>query len=314
MFEVRELKYSQSNYNKILGNLKKSLQRYFVETIHEDLKEADFWYERIERVIKSNRNDIICFEIRSDEEVIGIMTTSLINEQFFLIRHFFIIDIDNKEEAANILLKETIERLKQKYKINKFKNVAFTFPDDYLANPLKRIGFNILKRHNMTLNLKSYKKTYELPPEFSLVPFNEEDMLKIAELSVQIYKNHPDASFWEETNSVSLYLEYLEKSMETYFLPECSLLVNDERKNIIGFCLVEKGDQENEFIIQDIAVNELNRGRGIGKALISRVLNITRDRGYKKAILTVTDGNPAQKLYESFGFKKYTSFNVITNK
>ncbi|MFW9882064.1 MAG: GNAT family N-acetyltransferase, partial [Candidatus Thorarchaeota archaeon] len=312
-FEVGELKYSPSSYKKILGSLKESLQKYFVETIQEDLKEADFWYERIESVIKSNRNDIICFEIRSNEEVIGFMTTRLINEQFFLIRHFFIIDIHNKEEAAYILLKEAIERLKQKYKIYKFKNGAFTFPDDYLANPLKRIGFNILKRHNMTLNLKSYNKTYELPPKFSFVPFNEDYMLEIAELTVQIHKNHPDASFWEEANSVSLYLEYLEESMRTYFLQECSLIVNDEMENIIGYCLVEKGDQENEFIIQDIAVNELNRGRGIAKALISRVLNITRNKGYKKAILTVTDGNPAQKLYENFGFKKYTSFNVITN-
>ena len=313
MLIVDELKYSRGNYKKILEFLKESLIKYFVETVREDLKEANFWYEWIERAIKSKSTDIICYEIRNNSEVLGFIITRILKDELFFIRHFFILDIDDREEVAYILLKEASERLKSKYKINKFQNAAFTFPDDYLANPLKRIGFNILKRHNMTLNLKNLNKMFKLPTDFSFIPFSKEYMPKIAELSIQTYRNHPDASFWDEVNSDSLYLESLKESLTTYLLVDCTILVMDKNESIVGFCLIEKGFQEGEFIIQNIAVSKDYQGLGIGKALLSKVLKITRDNDYKKAILTVTDGIPAQKLYENFGFKKYTSFNVITN-
>jgi len=313
LYEVRELKYSQRSYKKILTNFRDSLIKYFVETIKEELKEAEGWFDRIEGIIKSKSDDYLCYEIKSDDEVIGFMTTSLINKKKFLIRHIFILDTNNKEEVAYILLKEAIESLKHKYKINKFENAAFTLPEDYLSNPLKRLGFSTLKRHNMTFSLKSFEKTYELPSKYSFATFNKENFPKIAELSVQVYKNHPDASFWEEVNSVPLYLEYLERSWTSYFLKGCSFIVRNENEQIVGWCLTEKGDDKDEIYIQNFAVNKLYQRMGIGKALLSRVLEVTRKEGYKKAILTVTEGIPAQKLYENFGFKKYTSFNIITN-
>ena len=313
LYEVEELKYSQSSYNEILGNLRESLKKHFVETLQEELKEADFWFEWIENIIKSESDKYICFQIRSDEDVIGFMIIKYLNNQFALIRHFFIIDSVNREEVAYILLKEAIESLKHNNKINNFRNAAFTFPEDYLANPLKRLGFSTLKRHNMTLSLTVLERTYELPSEYFFATINKDNLSKIAELSVQVYKTHPDASFWEEVNSVPLYLEYLEKSWTTYFLKDCSFIVKDDKEQIVGWCLTEKGDEEDEIIIQNIAVNKLYRGNGIGKALLSRVLEFTRKKGYKKAILTVTEGIAAQKMYESIGFKKYTSFNIIAN-
>ena len=69
MYKVAELKYSQNSYKKILNNLRDSLIKFFVGTIHEELKEADFWFEWIERIIKSKTDDYLCFEIRSDKEV-----------------------------------------------------------------------------------------------------------------------------------------------------------------------------------------------------------------------------------------------------
>ena len=163
----------------------------------------------------------------------------------------------------------------------------------------------------MTLILDTFNKTYELLPEYSFTDFNENDFSEIAELCVDAFKNHPDTSFWEDINSAPLYLEYLKNSMTTYMLKDCSCVVKDKKGKIVGISLIENGDDEGEFIIQNIAVNKALRGKGIGKALLSKSLNIIRKKGYRKAILTVTDGIPAQKLYERFGFKKYNSYNVI---
>ena len=314
MFDVVELDYSQSKYEIILKNLRESLTKYFVENVqHEDIKEADSWYERIENIIKSGRENFTCFEIRKEDDIIGFLIFRHINENFALIRHFYILDTVKREEIAFILLKEAIKKLRSTNENIKFDNAAFTFPEDYLVNPLKRLGYGIVKRNNMTLILDTFNKTYELLPEYSFTHFNENDFLEIAELCVDAFKNHPDTTFWEEINSVPLYFEYLKNSMTTYMLKDCSFVVKDKKRKILGICLIENGDDEGEFIIQNIAVNKALRGKGIGKALLSKSLNIIQKKGYRKAILTVTEGIPAQKLYERFGFKKYNSFNVILN-
>jgi ribosomal protein S18 acetylase RimI-like enzyme len=313
LYVVVELKYSQSSYNKILSNLRESLIKYFVETIHEDITEADFWYEKIENIIKSESDDYTCFEARSRDDIIGFVIIRQFSKEFALIRHIFVLDTVNRKEVAYFLLKKAFEKIKNSHEIIKFNNAAFTFPEDYLADPLKKLGYNILKRQNLTLNLDTFDRTNELLSKYSFVPLNENFFSKIAELSVNAFKNHPDTAFWEEVNSVPLYLEYLKNSLTTYMLMDCSYVVKDEKEQIIGLCLIEKGDKEGEIIIQNLAVNRLLRGKGIGTALISKILNVTHKKGYKKAILTVTEGIPAQRIYERLGFKKYNSFNVIIN-
>jgi len=314
LYEVVKLNYSQINYKRILNNLRESLIKYFTETVqHENTKEAEFWYERIEKIIKSKNEDFTCFEVRKEDDIIGFLIFKHINENFALIRHIFILNTVKREDVAFILLKEAIEKLKNDNESIKFDNAAFTFPEDYLAGPLKRLGYDIVKRHNMTLILDRFNKTYELSPEYSFAHFNEDDFLEIAELCVDAFKNHPDTTFWEEATSVPLYLENLKHSLATYMLKECSFVVRDKKEQIVGICLIENGDKEGEFIIQNIAVKKTLRGIGIGAALLSKCLKNIGDKGYRKAILTVTEGIPAQKLYERFGFKKYNSFNVIAN-
>ncbi len=313
MYEVGEIKYSEKSYRKILNVLRETLVKHFTETVQEDLKEADGWFERIENTVKSESDQIISLEIRSDGDVMGFMITRFINNEFFLIRQFFIMDTENKDELAYSLLKEVIDKLKHKYKIERFRNAAFTFPEDLLSEPFKRLGFKTFKRHNMNYKLDSFKLKYSLPSEFSFAEFKKDDFLKIAEISVELFKDHPDVSFWDEIKTVPTYLKYLEASFTTYFLKECSFIVTAQKGEIAGFCLIEKGYEEDDVIIQNIGVIKKYQGRGIGKAMLSKALGVSYELGYKKVILTVTDGIPAQKLYDNFGFKKYTTFLEIAN-
>lgn len=309
-----DLKYSQTSYKKILSNLRESLIKYFAETAkHENIKEAESWYKRIENILKSRSEGYTCFEVRKEDDIIGFLIFRHLNENFGLVRHLFVFDTVKREEVAYILLKEAIEKIKFTNNNIKFDNAAFTFPEDYLAGPLQRLGYNIVKRHNMTLNLDLFDKTHDLLTEYSFALFNENDFSEIAELCVDAFKNHPDTAFWEDVTSVPLYLEYLKNSLTTYMLKDCSFVVKDEKDQIVGKCLVEEGYKEDEIIIQNIAVNKNLRSRGIGTALLSKCLRNVADKGYRKAILTVTEGIPAQKLYDRIGFKKYISFNVIVN-
>ena len=45
------------------------------------------------------------------------------------------------------------------------------------------------------------------------------------------------------------------------------------------------------------------RGKGIGTGLMERMLELLREKGYKKASLAVQKANYALKMYEKVGFK-----------
>lgn len=58
------------------------------------------------------------------------------------------------------------------------------------------------------------------------------------------------------------------------------------------------------FNIHDVAVLKEYRGKGIGKKLLSYIIEKARERDYCKVTLEVRDDNDnAKKLYQSLGFK-----------
>lgn len=70
---------------------------------------------------------------------------------------------------------------------------------------------------------------------------------------------------------------------------------------VVGFaCAYVVAD---EVMINDLAVEERSRRRGVGSALLRRLLDGARSRDCRRATLEVRLGNgPARALYESFGF------------
>jgi ribosomal protein S18 acetylase RimI-like enzyme len=46
------------------------------------------------------------------------------------------------------------------------------------------------------------------------------------------------------------------------------------------------------------------RGTGLGRALMEAAIDLLEGRGCERILLSVTDGNPAERLYESLGFKR----------
>ncbi len=59
------------------------------------------------------------------------------------------------------------------------------------------------------------------------------------------------------------------------------------------------------FYIHDVVVLNEYRGKGIGQALLSNLINEAEKRGYCKLTLEVREDNPgAQKVYKNLGFKE----------
>ena len=86
------------------------------------------------------------------------------------------------------------------------------------------------------------------------------------------------------------------------------IIARVSNSNIVGVCqLFRKWDDFNTAFIHSFYIDESYRNKGIGKKLLSEVINISKKDKVFKIELTVSPENDrALKLYQYFGFKVLT--------
>ena len=90
--------------------------------------------------------------------------------------------------------------------------------------------------------------------------------------------------------------------------PQASFfLLNDQNRFVnqtIGFLSVrDEPDSPNALHIGDVQIEEHYRNRGAGWTTLALVESMARSRGLNELTLNVFRDNPAQRLYERFGFR-----------
>lgn len=68
-----------------------------------------------------------------------------------------------------------------------------------------------------------------------------------------------------------------------------------------GFVMTRHAPGEEELLL--IAVKPEHRGRGLGRALLSRLASEALERGAERIFLEMRSNNPAERLYREFGFE-----------
>ena len=90
-------------------------------------------------------------------------------------------------------------------------------------------------------------------------------------------------------------------------LPDDRAIVAEVNGEVVGACWVRTTDEyghiDNETPSFSISIYEPYRGRGIGGAMMRRMLEELRMAGYACASLSVQKENPALRLYERVGFR-----------
>jgi ribosomal protein S18 acetylase RimI-like enzyme len=82
----------------------------------------------------------------------------------------------------------------------------------------------------------------------------------------------------------------------------------EQEGQLAGMTMVQRRGSSDTWVVGTVAVRPAYRRRGIARKLVSASLDLIRQHGGKKAILSVIDGNlPAYALYESLGFEHYDS-------
>ena len=81
----------------------------------------------------------------------------------------------------------------------------------------------------------------------------------------------------------------------------------------IGYLWNGAAINKDDYYISDLAVDEKCRGRGIGRFILERSLQLGKDKGCKRVILDVDlENKGAFRLYKKVGFKIFNKRNAWT--
>ncbi len=133
--------------------------------------------------------------------------------------------------------------------------------------------------------------------------FQKEDASQVAKLIKQLTKNivNPDDLVSRLENMAKPPASTPKRGEKNY-----QYFVAEEDSQILGFAGLAWYDIPSKGLIswvEEVVVDEKARGKGVGKALMNKVLELADEKGCSQVKLTT--GNPAAKgLYEKLGFIK----------
>ncbi len=165
--------------------------------------------------------------------------------------------------------------------------------------------------------------------------FNPEihDVCHVARLVYDVDYRTFDMFFKSDKQAINAISKYLQKKkLNDYF----KVILDDER-NIIGYVSIYlHGDghdfhlkspklvlvdildhfvlcdiEERDLYLAEVAIDESQRGKGLGRQVVNDVIDYARSKGYDRIILDADLRNEsAKKLYESIGFKQFNKKRI----
>ncbi|HEY5884462.1 MAG TPA: ribosomal protein S18-alanine N-acetyltransferase [Pyrinomonadaceae bacterium] len=130
--------------------------------------------------------------------------------------------------------------------------------------------------------------------EIMIGRMSEHDLLEVVEIEEQ-----SGLSRW---GWAAYYAELQGANRELMFVARPSSLLVLESSTIVGYIVAR--ETAGELHINNVAVRDQYRRRGIGAALLNQILDEARTRDAKAAFLEVRSANrAAQALYEKSGFR-----------
>jgi len=121
---------------------------------------------------------------------------------------------------------------------------------------------------------------------------------------------HVDVAIWSDVDRVEYWRQLLNGSGPCgAVLPVPSRLVRDADGAIAAAIVVTEMPATAWWAgdpwIPEVFVVASHQGRGLGGLLLAHALRMCAHAGDQRLGLTVTEGNPAKRLYEGFGFRAF---------
>lgn len=159
------------------------------------------------------------------------------------------------------------------------------------------------------------------------------DVCHVAKLVYDVDYRTFDMFFKSDKTAIKSISKYLtKKDLNKYF----KVILDDDR-NVIGYVSIYLHDDdhkfylkslrlylvdildhfvlcdigENDLYLAEIAIDESQRGKGLGRKVVQDVIDYAKSKGYDRVILDADFRNKgAKRLYESLGFKEFNKKRV----
>ena len=169
------------------------------------------------------------------------------------------------------------------------------------------VGFRRMRRTRMLIDLHKLEfGKIETPESIKILPFGALTPESYSDFNFHSYLGTEDAILYSSTPEQSL------ATAKSLFNGEYGKIIQDASFSIYsgdklsGYIIFTSGEGPRSGggipLLADIAIGGELRGKGIGKALLMRSLFEMQRLGYLKAVLWVSDTNPAKRLYKALGF------------
>jgi ribosomal protein S18 acetylase RimI-like enzyme len=226
--------------------------------------------------------------------------------------------------VADMLIQEVFERVWSDPAIAHFDCQTFVNQPDIRA-AFATHGLQPMARHNMELmDLAPFlnKATPTLPDGFHMKPWwpepgvslSDDHLDAVADLIIEAYQGTNDENLYPGLNTRAGLRQFFEETLydkRGAFNHDTSRIIyaGEGTARIAGQIFCSRTIDNTAFVLE-IGVRPEYRGQGLGRALLTNVLQSAADQGLAGVQLSVTDDNPARHLYESVGFKAVTPFWV----
>lgn len=162
--------------------------------------------------------------------------------------------------------------------------------------------------------MQDYKGMFKMEMIIEIRKAKEENFEAFKKLNLEVQKIHYDIdkSIFKSPDDIEFDLAEFNKNINSQEYE--ILLACNENNSVIGYILIEFVHlnesllkHERKFVlIHQLVVSSDFRNKGIGKKLVSEVINQSKDLGFSRFEIDVwSDNNSAKMMYQKFGFKTF---------
>jgi ribosomal protein S18 acetylase RimI-like enzyme len=220
-------------------------------------------------------------------------------------------------EIEQTLLKHLFETLTNSPQVDRIESQLLLHASGVHSGIFREAGFRVFRRLFMVQNLHSLwtQPRVDLPREFELRPWRDEDLSPAAQLISEAYKDHPDSVINDQYRSVFGSQRFLHNIVRyagcgTFSAQVSHVVVNRQTRTIVALVLGSRVSPQSGHITQ-LCVHPKYRRHGLARMLLSMAAFQFMRHGATEISLTVTEANSsAIDLYLSEGYSSMHAFDA----
>jgi len=220
-------------------------------------------------------------------------------------------------EIEQTLLKHLFETLINSPHVDRIESQLLLHPSGVHSGMFRDAGFNVFRRLFMVQQLHSLwtEPRADLPKNFEMRAWRDEDLSAAAQLIADAYRDHPDSVINDQYRSVHGSQRFLHNIVRysgcgAFSAQVSHVVVNRQTRSIVALVLGSRVSPQSGHITQ-LCVHPQYRRHGLARMLLTVAAFYFMRHGATEISLTVTESNTqAIDLYLSEGYAYTHTFDA----